>query len=708
MSTDANETHPAPQTTRRLSALAVLAILALFPARAGAHAGPVAATPPPGMGLPQAPGAVVLRLSEPISHRLSRIEVLDQAWQDATTGPTAPVEGDPNAMQRKLALLTPGQYTVRWTTVSTVDGHTLRGSYTFGIGTGSLGNQRIENDPISSEGWPGLIGRLSAFAGLILWIGFALLRGVAASVGTPEARLMVVGRAAPLLAAAGTMLSIVWPVLLAGGALGEIIEFVSATRSGGLRALVVLAAGAAVIVGSRRSTLNRALAATAVAAEAASGHASSAAVPALAVLSFAVHLAAAAMWLFAIVAATLSSGRLLTALAGFSPFAIVGAALVGLSGVSSAALELGRVSDLWSTAYGQIVLAKASVFMVMAALGLAHHRLRRRPDARGSRVARLLRFELGAGVLALGLATLLVAFPNPPRELESAEPLARIDPVLTRLEMREAVSVAGPSGAFLVGLTVLPPRPGPVELRVQVLGLEAGDAPRAVRVQGRSDAGGAFETQLVPCDRTFGCFVGRGHIDTPGVWRIGASMTSNRGRIAVEIPLTLPAEDGASELARAIESMERLRAARLREDLRSEVGQPAILFDYRFRAPDAFEMKRDARLRIVIGERGYSRAGAAEPWTSQPWPGPPFTWPKSYYSEFWREAVAVRLLGIEKVDGVVSNVVGFVRPQLPAWFRLWVGREDGLVRRQEMLAEGHLMEHRYAGFDEPLDIRPPI
>jgi len=95
MSIDANETHRAPQTTRRLSALAVLAALALSPLQAGAHAGPLAATPPPGIGLVQAPGAVVLRFSEPLNYRLSRIEVLDQTRQDATTGTTVPVEGDP-------------------------------------------------------------------------------------------------------------------------------------------------------------------------------------------------------------------------------------------------------------------------------------------------------------------------------------------------------------------------------------------------------------------------------------------------------------------------------------------------------------------------------------------------------------------------------------------------------------------------------------
>lgn len=65
-------------------------------------------------------------------------------------------------------------------------------------------------------------------------------------------------------------------------------------------------------------------------------------------------------------------------------------------------------------------------------------------------------------------------------------------------------------------------------------------------------------------------------------------------------------------------------------------------------------------------------------------------------------------LGTGKVDGVVSNVVGLLRPQFPAWFRIWVGRGGGLVRRQDMLAEAHIMDHRYVGFDEALDIRPSI
>jgi hypothetical protein len=74
--------------------------------------------------------------------------------------------------------------------------------------------------------------------------------------------------------------------------------------------------------------------------------------------------------------------------------------------------------------------------------------------------------------------------------------------------------------------------------------------------------------------------------------------------------------------------------------------------------------------------------------------------------ELWGRAVAVRLLGSEEMDGAACDVVSLLRPDLPAWFRLWVGKSDGLVRREQMLTEGHLMDHHYAELNAPLDIAP--
>ncbi len=103
--------------------------LALAPASpASAHAELVTATPAPGAGLPQAPGAVVLRFTEPLNMRLSEIRVLDSEGIDVGEGPSLAVPGEREAMRRELGLLSPDRYTVEWTTFSTVDGHTLRGS----------------------------------------------------------------------------------------------------------------------------------------------------------------------------------------------------------------------------------------------------------------------------------------------------------------------------------------------------------------------------------------------------------------------------------------------------------------------------------------------------------------------------------------------------------------------------------------------------
>ncbi|MGH2659390.1 MAG: OmpA family protein [Actinomycetota bacterium] len=101
--------------------------------------------------------------------------MVDRTGREVTVGPTLPVEGDPRAMQRKLDLLNPGQYTVGWITVSTRDGHTRQGTYTFGIATASHGNERIENNPVASEGWLGIVGRFAALLGLGLWAGFSLM-----------------------------------------------------------------------------------------------------------------------------------------------------------------------------------------------------------------------------------------------------------------------------------------------------------------------------------------------------------------------------------------------------------------------------------------------------------------------------------------------------------------------------------------------------
>lgn len=64
-----------------------------------------------------------------------------------------------------------------------------------------------------------------------------------------------------------------------------------------------------------------------------------------------------------------------------------------------------------------------------------------------------------------------------------------------------------------------------------------------------------------------------------------------------------------------------------------------------------------------------------------------------------------RILG--EINGVRSDVLAFVRPYLPAWLRIWVGVKDGLVRREQMSAEGAHHDHTYSGLNSQVSIAPP-
>ncbi|MGH2684573.1 MAG: CopD family protein [Actinomycetota bacterium] len=633
------------------------------------------------------------------------MEVSGPDGRDATVSPTLAVEGDPRAMRRKLGLLAPGQYRVRWTSASTLDGHTLHGAYGFAIGSEVGAPERIRANPVSSEGPLGLVGRLAALVGLSLWAGWAALRRVAlGAAGVAAARVNRVGLLAPALAFIGTAASVASTALVARGSLGDVPAVLGAGRAGAWRAALIVVAGVAVALGRRIPWLSVALAPVAVVAEAASGHAGSNPWPLVAAASFSIHLAAVGLWLFAICAALLAP-RVVRALGAFSPAAIAAGVVVAASGTVNAVLQLSAPADLVSTGYGKAVLGKAGAVVTMAILGFMHFRARSDAAGADSAVKPPLRLEAGAACVALVLATVLVGFPNPPRELTAAEAQEEPERFLAGLAGRDVLSVAEAWGPFVVGISVVPPAPGPVEVRLQVLGVEPGDGLREARVVGRSEESAvALEASLHPCGT--GCFVGQGTIATSGRWRLEATVSSNRGQIIVATEVPLPAPAAEAEFVRAVDAMQGLASVRMEERLQGSTDGPQIVAGYQFRAPDAFSFAVNDSSQITVGATNYRRDVQDGPWRRSD-SHLAFRWPGATFQQFWGRGVAVRLLGRDEVDGVASNVVSFLRPDLRAWFRIWVGVDDGLVRRELMLTDGHFMDHRYSGFNQPVDIRPP-
>lgn len=446
----------------------------------------------------------------------------------------------------------------------------------------------------------------------------------------------------PWLALVGTALSVTSSAIVASGSMGAVDDVLFGGQSGRWRLGLLLVAATGAAFGPKRITAQRLTAVGGLIAEAASGHAASSSVPAVATISFAVHLGAVGVWVFAIVASVLSSERLRTALRTFTPYAVGAAVIVALTGLANASLQLNELGDVTSTAYGRVLMGKVGAFILMAALGLAHYLLRRIRSVGTGKLGTLVRSEAVAAAVALALATTLVGFPNPPALSDAAE--ESHDPTtLSGFASGDALSVADASGPFVVGLTLVPPRPGPVSLRVDVLGAEAGDGLRDALVRARSASGSTLDVPLRPCGS--GCFEGSGVIKVKGRWSFEVTLKSNRGPVSMEESVPLPTSDGSDELEVVIDAMESLRSARMREELKGEAGGPLLVGRYLFEAPDRMSISVKGSRQVIIDKKRFRRPESGASWEEGSFPGSGFTWPEDYYRSFWADPAAVRLLG---------------------------------------------------------------
>src|SRR6266545_4000572 len=111
----------------------ILAILAA-PAVASAHAVLASSQPRAGERLGTAPGVVVLEFTEPVNPKLSSATVTDPTGRRFTGGVSEGQE-----IRVPLSTNASGVYTVDWVSVSTLDGHSVRGSFQFGVGVTPAG-----------------------------------------------------------------------------------------------------------------------------------------------------------------------------------------------------------------------------------------------------------------------------------------------------------------------------------------------------------------------------------------------------------------------------------------------------------------------------------------------------------------------------------------------------------------------------------------
>ena len=679
-------------------ALGLILTLALTPGLARAHAAFVTSQPEPGQRLPAAPGLVALRFTEPMNTRFSRATVLAPDGQRFDGRASGEQE-----IQVRLSTSAPGIYAVDWTTVSTVDGHTLHGAYRFGVqvapGEGAEGSTAVEPQ------WPDLliaVGRTVEYAALLMAVGLILLGRLAART---QPLTWVQCRLQPPLAAAclSGQLVVLGEAFVAAGS--PSLDALGAYLASGLPGVARLLRPVAEILALQLS-LFRAWAvapplAVAIVTLAAAGHAAAVQPAWWGITADTLHLVATGLWAGGILAlATLrppggwrgAEGWKL--LQRFTPVAL-GAFFASVAfGTIRSFQELGNIGDLLSSSYGQVLTVK--LLGVLAMVPLSFLAWRRRWVAP--------RLEAPLTVLVIGAAALLAAHPLPPARAGEAEAATERSQAGSALPEPGDLTLGGDAGQVLVGLTLRPAQPGRNEVLVHLLPIEgepaAAGLPAQLEISGRA-------LDLAEC----GPACRRAEVDLDGGEQIEVRIVGLKGgSAAFQIP-RLPAPDGTETLERMRARMQQLKTLRQDEDLGPL--EPPLHSVYAFQAPDRMRLELGNGSQMIwIGGTRYTRDQPSAAWQmvqmTFPLSVPVLVWepvPKTSDSSAY---VAPRIVGTANLEGVDTQILSFFLQQgeSPAWFRLWVGA-DGLVHRAEMRAQGHFMDQRYSDFDAPFTIESP-
>lgn len=403
-------------------ALGVLALVAgtlglsvATAAPASAHATVVGTDPGDASRLEAAPQQVTITFSESVNFTSGYLKVVDGDGNEVSEGKADHPAGDATKVSVALRSgLGDGSYVASYRIVS-ADSHPIGGAFSFVVGDGPL---------VAASGIPVggttdqvvestfTVARWISFAGMVLFGGlaFVVLLWPAGRTDPRARRLVWTG----------------WTGAAAGGVLGLLLEGPYAAGTGIADALdanllqntlgttygrmlcarlILLGALAFLTVrllrpvpaqeedGEAQQDRSRArdedLAAICALGVLATyggvGHAAAGSQPTLALLSDTTHLAAASLWiggLCVLLFALLPSRRtdeLAEALPKFSKLAMGCVAVLAATGTYQAWREVSPLPALWSTWYGQLLLAKIAGFLLLISLGnLGRMAIRRR------------------------------------------------------------------------------------------------------------------------------------------------------------------------------------------------------------------------------------------------------------------------------------------------------------------------------------------
>ena len=457
------------------TALLVLlaALLWLSPGSASAHALLVQSDPPINARLLDAPTFVRGTFSESLDNRLSSLQVLDGAGENVDSGETT-FGPEPAVMRTDIPeQLPPGFYTVIWETLSSVDGHVIKGSFPFTV----LNEDGSDppGQPFAAAGFSGgsprfdnVIGKWLSIVGAVLIVGsaaFVLWVSYPASnessdewrrrvreasrrhfgwVALPAVGILVLAGAVELLA----------QVRQIGGF--EFVDDVLRNTWGQRwiqRQLVLLAIAVSLGLTTwlARSGRDR-LADAALWVALAGGlgylilismvaHGGAVQGSFWAVAADFGHLVASAVWIGMLVQLALflvwsrkapdDHRPLLQAshLQRFSAFAATSVILLTATGLVSAFTQISLFESVYNTSYGRVLLIKLSLMAILLAIAGANAFFLRpqvideesRSEALQRRLSIMVRAEIALALGVLVIAAVLIQYPTPRFEVAAQE-----------------------------------------------------------------------------------------------------------------------------------------------------------------------------------------------------------------------------------------------------------------------------------------------
>jgi copper transport protein len=512
-----------------IAAVAALAI-ALVPSSAEAHALLVQSDPPVNARLQDPPTFVGGTFSEDLDDRLSSLQVVDGTGERVDSGETVFGE-DPKQMRTEIPeTLPPGFYTVIWETLSTVDGHLIKGSFPFTVleADGGEPSGPVFSGAVGYSGgtprfdnvigkWLSIVGAVTITGGIafVTWVvrpATKDTRGEWKQRAREAARRHLYWAAWPAVG----VLVLAAAVELAAQArqLGgfEFIEDVLSNQWGERWIQRQLVLGTVIIAlllarwlsGTGRDRLSESALWIALAGGSGYlllismvGHGPAVAGSFWAVSADFVHLVATAVWVGMLIQlglfllwsrnapdkerAVLQAGHLQR----FSAFAATSVLLLLATGAVSALTHISQIESVYDTAYGRALLVKLGIMaLLLAVAGFNAFFLRQRAieeeqasEALRKRLSTLVRIETGLAAVVILAAAVLIQYPT------SSFVTAAEENVQTSAEAVVGYNDVQSAGDIVVDLTISPNAVGTNTYQVIIFGITDAEIGEVLQVR---------------------------------------------------------------------------------------------------------------------------------------------------------------------------------------------------------------------------------